>query len=81
MTPKDPFWRGLSGTSSGGRFAPGALLFTPDYWGIQVCKHPALFCVTSWGPFQAISGNFWQFSGDFMGLGPFQAISGNSRQF
>ena len=23
MTLKDPFWRGLSGTNSGGRFAPG----------------------------------------------------------
>ena len=23
MTPKTPFWRGLSGTNSGGRFAPG----------------------------------------------------------
>ena len=32
MTPKDPFWRGLSGTNSGGRFAPG-----------RVCSLPNLF--------------------------------------
>ena len=36
-----------------------------------VCKHPAFFVY----PFQAILGNFRQFSGNC--LGPFQVISGN----
>ena len=29
MTPKDPFLRGLSGTNSGGRFAPGRFCSLP----------------------------------------------------
>ena len=29
MTPKDPFWRGLSGTNSGGPFAPGRFCLLP----------------------------------------------------
>ena len=29
MTPKTPFWRGLSGTNSGGRFAPGRFCSLP----------------------------------------------------
>ena len=30
MTPQDPFWRGLSGTNSGGPIRSRALLFTPE---------------------------------------------------
>ena len=30
--PKTSFWRGLSGTNSGGPFAPGRFLFTPEKW-------------------------------------------------
>ena len=29
MTPEDPFWRGLSGTNSGGPFAPGRFCLLP----------------------------------------------------
>ena len=29
MIPKTPFWRGLSGTNSGGRFAPGRFCSLP----------------------------------------------------
>ena len=33
MTPKTPFWRGLSGTNSGGRFAPGRFCSLPNLGG------------------------------------------------
>ena len=41
MTPKDPFWRGLSGTNSGGPFAPGRFCLLPikifrPPWSIKI---------------------------------------------
>ena len=35
VTPKDLFWRGLSGTNSGGRFAPGRFCLLPNREKIQ----------------------------------------------
>ena len=50
MTPKDPFWRGLSGTNSGGRFAPGRFCSLPIFFASWISTvNLANYFVLCWG--------------------------------